>query len=109
MKKTLDTLTTDKIEFLINSSDNYDKIRLTAVNFLSHKIRFKGISERCRIIWNRYYADCFMREYDIGNEKYFDFEKIDIELSNEMAIEYKKSFVKALEFLYNRNQLSETP
>lgn len=95
----------EEVEKILDNSFNYDKIRRYAVEVYSRSNLADGISEKCKIIFNPYRHLFFERNYDLMNEKYFDFEKFDNELTDLQAIKYKKAFVFAFHYLYNTKEL----
>lgn len=105
MKKTIDNISREELENIIEKSFNYERIRLWTENHLASDQKFQSISNRCRIIFNPFRSMFFIHVYDQGIEKYFDFEKEDTELTDEIAIHYKKVFIAGLNELYSNNEL----
>lgn len=101
----VDNFNIEEIESILENSFNYDKVRRFAVNFYYRTNVQNGISEKCKIIFNPIRHQLIKYNYDLSNEKYFDYEKFDEELTDLQAIEYKKAFVFALQYYYNTNEL----
>lgn len=97
----------EELECIMAQSYNYELIRQNAVKFYKENLKQKlvDISERCSVFFNPLSERFFVFDYDEGIEKYFSYELIDSGLDQNQAILYKKSFVWALNFLYDRKML----
>jgi len=95
MKKNESTLTVERMRIIMEDSFSYDHIRLSAVNGIN-RMELKGISERCRIIFNPERHKLISRTHDVGISKYFDIEEVGIELDYDIAEIYLKAFTSSL-------------
>ena len=101
----IENFNVEEVESILEDSFNYDKVRRFAVNVYYRTNVLNGISEKCKIIFNPFRHQLIEYDYDSLNEKYFDFEKFDEELTDLQAIKYKKAFVFAFQYYYNTNEL----
>lgn len=101
----IEDLSIEEVETILSNSFNYDKVRRYAVNIFYRTNLPNGISEKCKIIFNPYRHLLIEYDYDLLNEKYFDFERFDEELTDLQAINFKKSFVFAFQYLYKHKEL----
>ncbi len=95
-------LTEEILEIITNDSTDYDTIRINTLKILS-KNKYRGISERCRIIFNPIRHILIHRPHDRGIYRYFDVEVLDDTLDNKLAETYLKTFVLTLIEYCNNN------